>query len=314
MNFSNLVSPVALRPLPSLLLLTLLVMLLAVACGSDGLQGAEGPQGSKGDTGAKGPAGLDGKDGIDGQDGTDGSVGPQGIAGVKGVKGDTGSQGVAGIDGSDGLQGAKGDIGLSGADGVDGEAIGLPGPQGPQGDEGPKGIPGVQGLVGETGEQGIPGVAGEDGVDGATGAAGGFDPSIEDRIATVEAFSSRFGGIYTSPFAYDSFGNPQDYDSSLVSLGVSDSKVTGLAAPLYSISDCTIGEVSMFAGDFPPTDTLFTHGQLLSILGNTALFSIIGTIYGGDGQTTFALPDMRGLEPSGVNYVICISGFYPTRD
>lgn len=55
----------------------------------------------------------------------------------------------------------------------------------------------------------------------------------------------------------------------------------------------TIGEMRMFAGNFAPRAWAFCDGQLLSIASNTALFSIIGTTYGGDGRTTFALPDMR---------------------
>lgn len=53
-----------------------------------------------------------------------------------------------------------------------------------------------------------------------------------------------------------------------------------------------IGEVRMFAGNFAPMYWAFCQGQLLSIAENTALFSIIGTTYGGDGQSTFALPNL----------------------
>ena len=60
-----------------------------------------------------------------------------------------------------------------------------------------------------------------------------------------------------------------------------------------------IGEVRMFAGNFAPRTWAFCEGQLLPISSNTALFSIIGTIYGGDGRTTFALPDLRGRVPIG---------------
>lgn len=56
----------------------------------------------------------------------------------------------------------------------------------------------------------------------------------------------------------------------------------------------TIGEIRMFAGNFAPRAWAFCEGQLLPIAQNTALFSIIGTIYGGDGRITFALPDLRG--------------------
>lgn len=59
----------------------------------------------------------------------------------------------------------------------------------------------------------------------------------------------------------------------------------------------TIGEVRMVAYDFAPRNWAYCHGQLIAISSNTALFSIIGTIYGGDGRTTFALPDCRGRVP-----------------
>ncbi|MDN3202503.1 phage tail protein [Algoriphagus sediminis] len=56
----------------------------------------------------------------------------------------------------------------------------------------------------------------------------------------------------------------------------------------------TIGEIRLFGGNFPPRNWADCSGQLLPISQNTALFSILGTIYGGDGRTTFALPDLRG--------------------
>lgn len=55
-----------------------------------------------------------------------------------------------------------------------------------------------------------------------------------------------------------------------------------------------IGEIVMFGGNFAPRQWAFCDGQLLAISSNTALFSILGTTYGGDGRTTFALPDLRG--------------------
>lgn len=56
----------------------------------------------------------------------------------------------------------------------------------------------------------------------------------------------------------------------------------------------TIGEIRMFAGNFAPRSWAFCSNQILPIAQNTALFSILGTTYGGNGQTTFALPDFRG--------------------
>lgn len=55
-----------------------------------------------------------------------------------------------------------------------------------------------------------------------------------------------------------------------------------------------IGEVKLFAGNFAPRGWALCNGQLLAISSNQALFSILGTTYGGDGRTTFALPDLRG--------------------
>jgi microcystin-dependent protein len=58
-----------------------------------------------------------------------------------------------------------------------------------------------------------------------------------------------------------------------------------------------IGQITLFAGNFAPRGWAFCDGQLLAISQNTALFSILGTTYGGDGRTTFALPDLRGRAP-----------------
>ena len=58
-----------------------------------------------------------------------------------------------------------------------------------------------------------------------------------------------------------------------------------------------IGQITLFGGNFAPRGWAFCDGQLLSISQNTALFSILGTTFGGNGQTTFGLPDLRGRVP-----------------
>lgn len=63
--------------------------------------------------------------------------------------------------------------------------------------------------------------------------------------------------------------------------------------------DPLLGTIIMFAGNFAPRGWALCQGQMLSIAQNTALFSILGTTYGGNGQTTFALPDLRGRVPMG---------------
>jgi len=58
-----------------------------------------------------------------------------------------------------------------------------------------------------------------------------------------------------------------------------------------------VGEIRMFAGNFAPAGWMFCEGQLLPISENETLFNLIGTTYGGDGQSTFGLPDLRGRIP-----------------
>lgn len=58
-----------------------------------------------------------------------------------------------------------------------------------------------------------------------------------------------------------------------------------------------VAEIRLFACNFAPTGWAFCHGQLLPISQNTALFSLLGTFYGGDGKSTFALPDLQGRVP-----------------
>jgi hypothetical protein len=75
---------------------------------------------------------------------------------------------------------------------------------------------------------------------------------------------------------------------------------------------CTIGEVIITAGKTAAAGTLPADGQLLSISSNTVLFSLIGTEYGGNGTTTFRLPNLKKSAPNGLTYSICAtSGIFP---
>ncbi len=65
------------------------------------------------------------------------------------------------------------------------------------------------------------------------------------------------------------------------------------------MSDPFLGEIRMFGGNFAPRGWQFCSGQILAIASNSALFSLLGTTYGGDGVTNFALPDLRGRVPTG---------------
>ncbi len=76
-----------------------------------------------------------------------------------------------------------------------------------------------------------------------------------------------------------------------------------------------IGEISMFAGNFAPRGWAFCDGATLPISNNQALFSIIGTYYGGDGRTNFKLPDLKKQERAmgSVRYIIAVAGIFPSR-
>lgn len=73
-----------------------------------------------------------------------------------------------------------------------------------------------------------------------------------------------------------------------------------LASMRANAQDQMLGEVKIFTGNFAPRGWMACEGQLLPIASYSALFSILGTTYGGDGITTFALPDLRGRVPMGV--------------
>jgi microcystin-dependent protein len=78
------------------------------------------------------------------------------------------------------------------------------------------------------------------------------------------------------------------------------------------MSDQYLGEIRMFSGNYAPEGWAFCNGQTLQISQNEALYSLLGTTYGGDGQSTFALPDLQGRIPlhmgtnpsSGTNYLL----------
>lgn len=81
-------------------------------------------------------------------------------------------------------------------------------------------------------------------------------------------------------------------------------------------SACYLSEVRLLAGNQVPGNWHLADGTLLSISSNAALYSLLGTTYGGNGTSTFALPglkaaDPKGAGPAGVNYYICVTGTFP---
>jgi len=196
--------------------------------------------------------------------------GPQGEQGIPGDQGIPGVQGAPGERGAPGVQGVQGEQGNPGEQGVPGE----------QGNLGEQGLPGEQGNPGEQGFPGEQGIPGESGI--SDGETAGDLLSWDGNVWIAEAPTTVPTTVsHMQPFTGVNF---------IIAL-------QGVFPSRNSISDPTIGEITMFAGNFVPRNWAFCDGQLLPISQYSALFSILGTTYGGDGRTTFALPDLRGRVP-----------------
>ncbi|SDU08930.1 phage tail protein [Halopseudomonas salegens] len=154
-----------------------------------------------------------------------------------------------------------------------GVAVGPEGPQGPEGQVGPQGPEGPTGPQGLTGPPGIQGPVGQTGNTGATGPQG--------------------------------IQGPQGVPGTLGVFGTN----TGNAAA-GNTNDCIMGTLILTAANVGPG--LPANGQLLPISSNTALFALLGTKFGGNGSTTFALPDLRDAAPDGTTYMICDVGIFPS--
>src|SRR5580765_2788632 len=167
--------------------------------------------------------------------------------------------------------------------------IGQPGPQGPSGPAGPTGAPGRAGVAGPvgpagpTGAQGPQGTAGLDGLQGPQGAMGPTGPAGP-----------------TGPQGPAGPANP----------GLGTDTNHGQAA---NGVQCTLGQILLSASPSVTVGGVAANGQLLAINQNTALFSLLGTTYGGNGVTTFALPDLRAVAPNNMTYSICDEGIFPSR-
>ena len=224
--------------------------------------------------------------------GPTGPAGPAGPAGAPGPKGDTG------VAGPTGPVGPKGDTGPAGAAGPKGDTgnTGATGAIGPSGPVGPKGDTGNTGATGAIGPAGPAGPVGPKGDTGNTGATGAIGPTGATGPAGPTGATGPTGPAGPDPFA-DAFVNLFGTDTGNAAAGNGQT--------------CTLGEIlltaSVVANGTP------ARGQLLPISTNIALFSLLGTTYGGNGTTTFALPDLRAEAPNHMTYSICDEGIFPAR-
>ena len=193
------------------------------------------------------------------------------------VEGPAGPAGPQGATGSTGPAGAAGPAGIAGPAGP----VGAPGPAGATGPAGPVGATGPAGAAGATGPAGPVGPSGPTGPAGPAGPAGA--PGIIP--ANLTAISNQLG---TSGYASESFN--------------------------YS-NTCMLGDIILSVNSYGGGGAAMpADGRLLPINTYTAVFSLLGTNFGGNGTSNFALPDLRSFAPKGLQFSICVEGIFPSRN
>lgn len=188
--------------------------------------------------------------------------------------------GAVGPKGDKGDRGDKGDKGDTGPQGAAGPQ-GTPGAQGPAGVQGPIGPVGPQGPIGPEGKNGNNGNVGPQGPQGPQGPKGDTgNVGPQGPQGPPGPTSNEFGANTQGAAA----GNGRT---------------------------CNIGEIILSAGAV--TSGVPANGQTLQIATNPALFAALGTRFGGDGKTTFGVPDLRNAAPNGLTYSICDNGTIPVK-
>lgn len=302
------------------------------AAGKAGLNGAAGKNGAKGDTGNAGASGAKGDTGAQGADGftaltataAEGAGsncatgGAKVTSGVDSNRDDTLNAGEVnaaatryicnGTKGDAGPAGAKGDAGATGSDGRSVTSV----------TESP-GVNCPNGGVKYTSASGVDYVC-NGGTDTAAealtklktvdGTGSGLDADTLDGIDSTQMVQlGHFDGLFNTRFT-TAFG-PAFNNSIGDFFGAPDNSTSINASG--AVTDRYLAETFLTAANFPPPGTAFASGQELPIAQYSTLFALLGTMYGGDGVTTFKLPDLRKQAPKGLHYVIVMSGLFPSR-
>jgi hypothetical protein len=202
--------------------------------------------------------------------------------GAKGTTGAAGAQGPAGPQGAAGPAGAAGPVGPIGATGSQG-LMGATGPVGPTGTAGSQGPAGPTGAAGPAGPQGAAGPMGATGSAGLTGPTGATGP--QGPAATIPAnLTAVSNGLGTSGYSGGSLGTSET---------------------------CTIGDIVLSANSYFGSTRMPADGRVLSGQQFQQLFAVLLFRFGGNGTTTFAVPDLRPFAPQGLQYSICYLGYFP---
>jgi hypothetical protein len=176
---------------------------------------------------------------------------------------------------------------VAGESGMTWALVGPAGPIGPPGPAGATGSAGAIGPAGGVGPAGAVGPAGPTGPTGPTGATGATGPaaSVPANLTTLSQNLSSNGVAYLGNEAF-----------------------------IWPGTSCVIGDIVLSVNGYGGGSLLPADGRILPIAPYTPLFSIIGTNFGGNGTTDFGLPDLRPFAPQGLQYSICIEGFFPSRN
>jgi len=214
------------------------------------------------------------------------------------------------------LGGPAGAAGPAGPQGPVGPASTIPGPAGPAGPQGPVGpastIPGPAGPAGPQGPVGpastIPGPAGPQGPAGPAGPQG---PAFSGSQFHLDFGNTEFGSHPCSVTITTGYLQQGGIKTSMINY-INGNPVYGQLA--YADGDPFVGEAELFPYNFIPHGFIHADGSLLPINQNQAVFSLLGTTYGGDGITTFAVPDLRCMEPPHMEYGVALFGIFPSRN
>jgi hypothetical protein len=170
-------------------------------------------------------------------------------------------------------------------------ASGPAGPQGATGATGSGGAPGAGGATGATGPTGDAGAAGHTGATGAPGATGPHGPTGATGATGPTSPDPRFG-------------------TGSIPAGSNGVGATGSGGA----DTCYLGDLMLTAlPNYAPPSTMVADGRLLQIAQHSALFALLGTTYGGNGTSDFALPNLLDSGIGGATWVICTNGTFPSH-
>lgn len=186
--------------------------------------------------------------------------------------------------------------------------LSYPGAQGPAGPQGAQGPAGPAGSTGSTGAQGPAGANGNTLWNGtsAPGSGIGANGDFYLRTSTNCLYGPKASGAW--PGSCTSLVGPTGPSGTA---GIFGSNSLGFPGTGGSGVECTIGQLILSVPTIYTSNWIPADGRLLDITSDSALFTLIGTNYGGNGTTNFALPDLRQAAPNNTVYYICAFGVFP---